>query len=99
MRAVVEEGDDASRNVWWLAIWHLFQGENWHRNHHEQPRSARIGWTMLQIDAGWLVILVLERLRLASQVVRPRPSMALATVPVREQNYSRSSMRSETGRI
>ena len=96
MRPAAAEGDDASRNVWWLAIWHLFQGENWHRNHHEQPRSARIGWTKLQLDAGWLVILVLERLRLASEVVRPRPSMVLAAATVRERNFARAVNQGQT---
>ena len=95
MRVAATAGHDASRNVWWLAFWHLFQGENWHRNHHEQPRSARIGWTLRQIDAGWLVILALERLRLARQVVRPKPSLA----SISEPTFARASMGSETGGV
>jgi len=39
-------GEDSSRNVYWLAVWHCFQGENWHRNHHARPGSARLGWTV-----------------------------------------------------
>ena len=64
-------GDDSSRNVPWLALWHCFQGENWHRNHHARPGSARLGWTAAQPDVGWWVIVVLERLGLATEVRRP----------------------------
>lgn len=71
-------GQDSSRNVPWLAALHLFQGENWHRNHHEQPSSARLGLEPLQLDVGWLTILALERVRLAHQVRRPRPRRVLA---------------------
>jgi stearoyl-CoA desaturase (delta-9 desaturase) len=63
---------DSSRNVPWLALWHLFQGENWHRNHHSRPGSARLGWTAAQVDVGWLAIVGLERLGLATEVHRPQ---------------------------
>jgi len=65
-------GEDSSVNVPWLAIWHLAQGENWHGNHHTQPWSARLGHKAWQVDAGWYVIWVLEKLRLARDVRRPR---------------------------
>jgi sn-1 stearoyl-lipid 9-desaturase len=67
-----EVGDDSSRNVPWLAFWHCLQGENWHRNHHARPGSARFGWTAAQVDVGWWVIVGLERLGLATAVQRPR---------------------------
>jgi fatty-acid desaturase len=60
----------------WLAFWHLLQGENWHGNHHAQPWSARLGLRPRQVDAGWWVIVALERLRLARGVNRPRPLAA-----------------------
>lgn len=63
---------DSSRNVLWLAFWQFFQGENWHRNHHMRPGSARLGWTMAQVDLGWWVIVGLERLGLATEVHRPQ---------------------------
>lgn len=69
-------GEDSSRNVPWLAAVHLLQGENWHRNHHAQPASARLGLRPLQVDAGWWVILALERLGLAGEVRRPRALVA-----------------------
>jgi len=64
-------GEDSSRNVPWLALWHCLQGENWHRNHHARPGSARFGWTAAQPDLGWWIILGLERLGLATEVRRP----------------------------
>jgi fatty-acid desaturase len=61
-------GEDTSKNVWWLGLCHLFQGENWHRNHHSRPGSAKFGWRKWQIDTGWWFILLLKRLGLASGV-------------------------------
>ena len=71
LRPDTPPGEDSSRNVPWLALWHCFQGENWHRNHHARPGSARLGWTAAQPDVGWWVIVVLERLGLATEVRRP----------------------------
>ena len=64
----VREGEDSSRNVGWLAPVLLVLGENWHRNHHSRPGLARLGWTWRQLDAGYLVIRVLEKVGLASEV-------------------------------
>jgi fatty-acid desaturase len=61
-------GADSSRNVGWLAIVHLLQGENWHRNHHSRPGSARLGRNWRQPDVGYMLILVLEKLGLATDV-------------------------------
>jgi fatty-acid desaturase len=68
----VQIGQDSSRNVGWLAIMHFFQGENWHRNHHARPGSARLGLTWRQPDVGYAVICVLESIGLAGEVRRPR---------------------------
>jgi fatty-acid desaturase len=75
----IQPGQDSSRNVKWLALVHLFQGENWHRNHHARPGSARLGWNWRQPDAGWLVIIALERLGLATDVRRPGDRRRVAT--------------------
>ncbi len=64
----VPVGKDSSRNVAWLAPFHLMQGENWHRNHHSRPGSARLGWSWKQPDVGYLTILALEKLGLATDV-------------------------------
>jgi fatty-acid desaturase len=73
MREDAMPGEDSSQNIPWLGALHFFQGENWHANHHAQPRCARIGRTPLQLDAGWWVVVGLERVGLASGVCRPRP--------------------------
>jgi len=64
-------GKDSSRNVPWLMLWHLGQGENWHGNHHARPGMARLGWTLRQPDVGWWVIVALEWLGLATEVRSP----------------------------
>jgi stearoyl-CoA desaturase (Delta-9 desaturase) len=62
---------DRSTNVAWLAIPSL--GESWHHNHHAFPRSARHGLRWWEIDLSALIIVVLERLGLAWNVVRIAP--------------------------
>jgi fatty-acid desaturase len=63
-------GEDSSRNIPWLGALHFFQGENWHRNHHERPALARLGRNWLQPDVGYAVICVLEKVGLVSDVRR-----------------------------
>jgi stearoyl-CoA desaturase (delta-9 desaturase) len=65
-------GEDSSRNVHWLALMHFFQGENWHRNHHERPGLARLGRSWHQPDLGYVVICALEKMGLVSEVRRQR---------------------------
>ncbi len=66
----------SSANVGWLAPFHFLQGENWHRNHHDQPTDPRLGQTAAQVDLGWWSIVVLRFCRLAKNVRRPRQSRA-----------------------
>ena len=67
-----DEGD-SSQNVWWLGPLQLTAwGENWHRNHHSNAGSARLGLRWWQIDVGWYFICALEAIGLASNVKRPR---------------------------
>src|SRR5919204_2513043 len=63
--------DDESRNVFWLALPSL--GEAWHHNHHAFPRSARHGLRWFELDPSSVVIAILERLGLASNVIRIPP--------------------------
>jgi stearoyl-CoA desaturase (delta-9 desaturase) len=46
-------------------------GEGWHNNHHAFPSSARFGLRPWELDAGWLVIRLLELCGLAWNVRRP----------------------------
>jgi stearoyl-CoA desaturase (Delta-9 desaturase) len=73
---------DHSTNVAWLAIPSL--GESWHHNHHAFPRSARHGLRWYEFDLSALVILVLERLGLAWNVVQIAPERQAARLAVRE---------------
>jgi stearoyl-CoA desaturase (delta-9 desaturase) len=60
---------DNSRNNWLVAL--LTLGEGWHNNHHALPRSAAMGLRWWEVDVQYLIILLLERLGLAWDVVRP----------------------------
>ena len=71
MREGARPGEDSSQNIVWLGFMHVFQGENWHGNHHAKPWSARIGWTPLQFDFGRTTIRLLELTGLAWKVNRP----------------------------
>jgi fatty-acid desaturase len=64
---------DSSQNIWWLGPLQLTAwGENWHRNHHTNAGSARLGLRWWQTDIGWYFIYALESVGLASDVKRPR---------------------------
>ncbi len=67
------EEEDSSKNVWWLGPLQLTAwGENWHKNHHSNAGSARLGLRWWQTDMGWYLIYALEMVGLASNVKRPR---------------------------
>ncbi len=61
---------DNSRNNFWLSI--ITGGESWHNNHHAFPHSARFGLRWYEIDPGYLSIVMLEALGLASNVKRAK---------------------------
>jgi stearoyl-CoA desaturase (delta-9 desaturase) len=70
------ETRDESRNLAWLALPTL--GEAWHNNHHAFPTSAMHGLKRWQLDPSALVILALEKLGLAWNVVRIAPERMAA---------------------
>jgi stearoyl-CoA desaturase (delta-9 desaturase) len=63
--------DDKSTNVAWLAI--VTFGESWHHNHHAFPRSARQGLGRFEVDISAMFIWTLEKLGIATNVVRITP--------------------------
>ena len=63
--------DDHSTNVFWLALPSL--GESWHHNHHAFPRSARHGLRRGELDPSAAIIVAMEKLGLARNVVRISP--------------------------
>jgi Fatty-acid desaturase len=70
MREKRAPGEDSSQNLGWLGPLQFYVGENWHRNHHASPSSARFGWKVWQLDFGWYSIFLLEALGLATSVKR-----------------------------
>ncbi len=70
------ETTDNSRNLWWVGL--LAYGEGWHNNHHAFQRSARHGHRWWEIDLTYAVIVVMERLGLAWNVVRDYPRQGRA---------------------
>jgi stearoyl-CoA desaturase (delta-9 desaturase) len=59
---------DESRNVGWLALFSF--GEAWHNNHHAFPRSASHGMRWYELDISAMIIRGLEKIGLASHVIR-----------------------------
>jgi len=55
--------DNTARNSQWLAL--LTAGEGLHNNHHAAPTSARFSLHRGEVDPGWWVVRMLERLRWA----------------------------------
>jgi len=66
-----DDVEDHSTNVGWLAP--LTLGEAYHHNHHAFPRSFRHGLRWYEVDPTAWVIVALERLGLARNVVRITP--------------------------
>lgn len=62
----------SSKNVAWLAPFHFLQGENWHKNHHDDPSDARIGRKPWEIDVGWWTLALFRKFGLATAVQRSR---------------------------
>jgi fatty-acid desaturase len=61
---------DDSTNLWWVAL--LTYGEGWHNNHHGDPRAAVYGRRWWEVDPTYTLVRLLELLRLAHDVRRPR---------------------------
>jgi fatty-acid desaturase len=57
---------DGSRNNWWVAA--LTFGEGWHNNHHAHPTSIRHGLAWYEIDHSWILVNILKRVGLASDL-------------------------------
>ena len=62
------ETNDNSRNLWWVGL--LAFGEGWHNNHHAFQRMAKHGHRWWEVDTTYWMILVMEKLGLAWNVVK-----------------------------
>jgi len=68
---------DNSRNTWWVSL--ITFGEGWHNNHHAQPRSAAHGHKWYEVDFTYYAILVMTKIGLAWDVIKPRDMHRMAT--------------------
>lgn len=68
------ETDENSRNNWFVAL--ISNGEGWHNNHHADQRSAAHGHRWWEFDVTYLTICLLEKLGLATEVVRPNQKLS-----------------------
>jgi stearoyl-CoA desaturase (delta-9 desaturase) len=59
-----------SRNNWLLGF--IASGEGWHNNHHHDSASASNQHRWWEFDLTFYVICGLEKLGLATKVIRPR---------------------------
>lgn len=59
-----------SRNNWLVGL--VASGEGWHNNHHHDPSSASVQHRWWEFDFTYYQILALEKMGLATEVVRPR---------------------------
>jgi len=62
--------NEDSRNNWFVAL--VAAGEGWHNNHHHDPASASLWHRWWEFDLTYAIILLLERLGLARDVIQPR---------------------------
>ncbi len=65
-RFIIPGARECGTNVWVLGV--LSFGEGFHNNHHAFPKSARMGMRPSELDLGWAVIWLLERVGLARRV-------------------------------
>ena len=65
------ESHDESRNNAVVGV--IALGEGWHNNHHAFPTSARHGLRWWQFDSSWMIIRLMQCLRLVSNVKTPTP--------------------------
>ena len=49
----------------------ISMGESWHNNHHAFPGSAKLGLEPGQIDLGWTLLCLFERMGLVWDIVTP----------------------------
>ncbi|HYG29072.1 MAG TPA: acyl-CoA desaturase [Allosphingosinicella sp.] len=58
----------------------ISMGESWHNNHHAFPGSAKLGLEAGQVDLGWALLRLFERLGLAWNIVLPEHLPARAAL-------------------
>lgn len=75
------ETDEGSRNHLLVAV--VSNGEGWHNNHHADPRAASHGHRAHEVDVTYMIVRLMEKLGLASRVIRPNPRLVAGKGRVR----------------
>lgn len=70
-----DTGDESRNNFWLMPI---TLGESWHCGHHAFPTSARHGLRWWEVDPSWCVIWLMQKVGLASNVIRVSPERVRA---------------------
>lgn len=58
--ALAKQGLDSAKNSHWISL--LTFGEGYHKNHHDSPGNACFSKNMTQLDAGYLLIMLMSML-------------------------------------
>jgi hypothetical protein len=88
---------DNSRNHWLFGV--LSLGEGFHHNHHYFPNSARIGLRWWEFDAGYFVLLALERFGLIWNLKKPRKGPPGRDAMERDVTYVRAKIRKTVSKL
>ena len=72
----IHDVNETGFNNWMLGVFSF--GEGFHNNHHACPSSARLGMRWFEIDLGWYVVQLLERLGLIYKVIK-NPELVMKT--------------------
>lgn len=57
----------------------ITMGECWHNNHHAFPESAKLGLEKGQLDPGWWVLMILEKIGLVKNII------TVKDIPIRKE--------------
>jgi fatty-acid desaturase len=85
---------EGSTNNWLVGL--VAAGEGWHNNHHWDEKSARHGHRWWELDLTWMHVWVLEKLGLATEVIRPRKRRANGKTKSVGNNAGKSAPKAET---
>lgn len=74
----IQDAAVQGHNIPWVSL--LTMGESWHNNHHAFPYSAKLGLKDCQWDPGWLVLMLLKKVGLVSNLVLPNDEVGRTDV-------------------
>jgi stearoyl-CoA desaturase (delta-9 desaturase) len=69
-------------------LFFMFLGENWHNFHHAFPRDYRNGHKWYHLDAHKWIIALMEKLGLASNLVRTPKERIMAKIELTKKQFA-----------